>query len=138
MSDIEAVFYQVQVDENDRDLLRFWWWPHGDINKPLEVHRMKVHLVGAMSSPSITNFALHQTADDNQEKYPDEVIKTIKTNFYVDCLKFVETVDQAVKLTKCLSDACNQGGFTVTKWVSNTLVCVEQSWMTAILFDTNV
>ena len=100
MADIEAMFYQVHVVEKDRDFLRFLWWPEGDISKPLEVYRMKVHLFGAVSSPSIANFALRQTADDNQKHYSDEVMKTIKT------------VDQAMNLVKDLT-------FTLTKWVSS-------------------
>lgn len=84
MADIEAMFYQVHVVEKDRDLLRFSWWPEGDISKPLEVYRMKAHLFGAVSSPSIANFALRQTADDNQKHYSDEVMKTTKANFYMD------------------------------------------------------
>ena len=119
MADIEAMFYQVHVDEKDRDFLRFLWWPEGDISKPLGVYRMKVHLFGAVSSPSIANFALRQTADDKQRHY-SEVMKTIKTNFYVDdCLRSVATADQAIKLVKDLTEACSQGGFTLTKWVSN-------------------
>ncbi|KAK0146187.1 hypothetical protein N1851_014504 [Merluccius polli] len=120
MADIEAMFYQVHVDEKDRDFLRFLWWPEGDISKPLDVYRMKVHLFGAVSSSSIAHFALRQTADDNQRHYSDEVLKTIKTNFYVDdCLRSVSTADQAIKLVKDLTEACSQGGFTLTKWVSN-------------------
>ena len=120
MADIEAMFYQVHVDERDRDFLRFLWWPQGDISKPLEVYRMKVHLFGAVSSTSIANFALHQTAHDNQKHYSDEVIQTIKTNFYVDdCLRSVPTKKEAIQLIKDLTEACHQGGFTLTKWVCN-------------------
>lgn len=79
MADIEAMFYQVHVDENDRDFLRFLWGPDGDISKQLEVYRMKVHLFGAVTSLGIASFALHQTADDKQDKYDEEVIKTINT-----------------------------------------------------------
>lgn len=115
MADIEVMFYQVHVDEKDRDFLRFRFWV-----LPLEVYRMKVHLFGAVSSPSIANVALRQTADDNQKHYSDEVMKTIRTNFYVDdCLRSVATVDRAIKIVKDLTEACSQGGFTLTKRVSN-------------------
>lgn len=114
MAVIEAMFYQVHVDEKNRDFLMFLWWPEGDISKPLEVYRMKVHLFGAVSSPSIANFALRQTADDNRKHYSDEVMKTIKTNFYVDdCLRSVATADQAMQLVKDLTEACSKEGFTV-------------------------
>lgn len=31
MADIEAMYYQVKVPEKDADLMRFLWWPEGDI-----------------------------------------------------------------------------------------------------------
>ncbi|KAJ8391888.1 hypothetical protein AAFF_G00083590 [Aldrovandia affinis] len=121
MGDIEAMFYQVRVHDNHRDFLRFLWWLGGDTSKPLEVYRMKVHLFGAVSSPSIANFALQRTADDNTERYDEEITETIKRNFYVDdCLKSVPTAEQAIQLTKDLKDACFQGGFVLTKFVSNS------------------
>ena len=121
MADIEAMYYQVQVQQNHRDFLRFLWWPEGDISRPLEVYRMKVHLFGAVSSPSIANFALKQTGRDHSDQYSNEVFNTIKNSFYVDdCLKSVASTSQAIKLTKGLMEACAQGGFTLTKWVSNS------------------
>lgn len=121
MADIEAMYYQVKVHEKHADFLRFLWWTEGDVIRPLEVFRMKVHLFGAVSSPSITNFALQQTGKDNSDKYSMEVLDTIKHNFYVDdCLKSVASKRQAIKLIKDLREACAHGGFTLTKWVSNS------------------
>lgn len=86
----------------------------------LEAYRMKVHLFDAVSSPSITNFVLRQTADDNSYKYGKEVTKTINRSFYVDdCLMSAVTVEQDIKLSRDLRDACAQGGFSLTKWVSS-------------------
>ncbi|XP_061578953.1 uncharacterized protein LOC133445646 [Cololabis saira] len=115
------MFYQVYVPDKHRDFLRFLWWPGGDTTKPLEAYRMKVHIFGAVSSPSIANFALKQTAEDNTYKYDKEVTETVQRNFYVDdCLKSVATVNQAVKLIRDLKDVCYQGGFSLTKSVSNS------------------
>ncbi|KAG5280606.1 hypothetical protein AALO_G00062020 [Alosa alosa] len=38
MADVEAMFYQVKVPEDDADLLRFLWWPSGDRSKDNKVH----------------------------------------------------------------------------------------------------
>lgn len=35
MADIEAMFYQVRVDEEHTDYLRFLWWPGGDTTQEL-------------------------------------------------------------------------------------------------------
>lgn len=47
MADVEAMFHQVKVPPEDADLLRFLWWPDGDICKDLVEYRMVVHLFGA-------------------------------------------------------------------------------------------
>ncbi|KAK0142415.1 hypothetical protein N1851_019859 [Merluccius polli] len=63
MADIEFMFYQVQVPEEDADLLRFLWWPNGNLNVPMEEYRMAVHLLGATSSPRVASYALWRTTE---------------------------------------------------------------------------
>lgn len=63
MGDIQAMFHQVKVAEEDRDFLCFLWWPDGDVTKDLVEYRMTVHLFGAVSSPSCASYALRKTAD---------------------------------------------------------------------------
>ena len=62
-SDIEGLFNQVRVPHDRRDLLRFLWWPDGDISQPLKEYRMKRHLFGATLFPSRVNFVLRHIAD---------------------------------------------------------------------------
>lgn len=120
MTDIEGMFHQVRVAREDVDFLRFLWWPNGDIAEECVEHRMLVHIFGAVSSPSCATFALLMTAEDNKDKYPAEVVDTVKQNFYVDdCLKSVSSVEQAVQLYKNLKEMCSKGGFHLNKWLSN-------------------
>ena len=124
-SDIESMFHQVSVNKEDRDLLRFLWYANG-LDHPPMIHRMRVHLFGATSSPSCCNYALKKTADDHQLEYDPETIKTIKHNFYVDdCLKSVPNEDDAKMLVKELTDILHKGGFHLTKWVSNSQTVME-------------
>ena len=119
-ADIKSMFHMVRVPEEDADLLRFLWWPDGDISQDLQDYRMRVHLFGATSSPACANFALKKTAEDNWTEYGSEVKDTIERNFYVDdCLKSVQDADTAVKLSEQLRSACHKGGFHLTKFVSN-------------------
>ncbi len=122
MADVESMFYQVRVPEEDTDLLRFLWWPEGDLNNDVEEFKMKVHLFGATSSPSCASYALRRTAEDARAIMSAEAVDTVLRHFYVDdCLKAVETSDQAVSLVQELTALCARGGFHLTKWVSNTL-----------------
>ena len=57
MADIEKMFHQVDVKREDRESLRFLWWPEGDLSKEPVEHQMTVHLFGATSSPSCCSYA---------------------------------------------------------------------------------
>lgn len=126
MSDIEAMFLQVCVKQDDCNALRFRWWPNGDLNSEPEEFMMTAHLFGGVSSPSCANFALRKTAEDNKASFDSEVIHTVYRNFYVDdCLKSVRSECDAVNLVKNLMELLKRGGFHLTKWLSNSREVVE-------------
>ena len=121
MADIQGMFNQVHVSENDRDALRFLWWKDDDQTKTPLVYRMKTHLFGGVWSPSCANFALKKCAQDNANDFDPTTISTIDRNFYVDdCLKSVASTKDAVSLVKELRELLSRGGFNLTKWVSNS------------------
>ncbi|KAK3735936.1 hypothetical protein QZH41_003721 [Actinostola sp. cb2023] len=120
MADIEAMFHQVRIPENQYDFLRFLWWPDGNLDAELQEYQMTVHLFGAVSSPSSANYALRKICDDNESEYDSEVTDTIKRNFYVDdCLRSVKTKATAIELVNDIRQACAQGGFNLTKFICN-------------------
>ena len=121
MTDVQAMFHQVQVSQKHVDFLRFLWWHNGNVMQPLVDFRMKVHIFGATSSPSCANYALKRVADDNTAHYSDKVLQTIKLNFYVDdCLKSVSSEEEALQMVQDLTAACAKGGFRLSKWMSNS------------------
>ncbi|XP_043222648.1 uncharacterized protein LOC122381925 [Amphibalanus amphitrite] len=121
MGDVEKMFYQVRVADRDRSLLRFLWWPDGDVSRQLEDYQMNVHLFGATSSPSCANFALRRTAQDYGGLYQPEVARCIQRNFYVDdFLKSASTEDEAAGLALEVRECCARGGFRLTGFVSNS------------------
>ena len=72
-ADIDCMFHQVRVPPADQDAFRFLWWPDGNLSDESVDHRMEVHLFGATSSPSCSNFALRRTSDDTKGEFRDEV-----------------------------------------------------------------
>ncbi|XP_057302738.1 uncharacterized protein LOC130636904 [Hydractinia symbiolongicarpus] len=82
--DIESMFYQVKVPDNQRDMLRFVWWPEGNLDDELPEYQMCVHVFGGTHCPSTCNYALRITAHDNIDKYGKEAALTLLRNFYVD------------------------------------------------------
>lgn len=120
-ADIEAMFHQVKVPNEDHDLLRFLWWPNGDYNQNMAEYRMTVHLFGATSSPSCANCALRKCAEDNIKQFNPQAENTILNNFYVDdCLTSAASEEEALALYQELRAICFKGGFLLTKWISNS------------------
>ena len=121
VSDIEAMFHQVKVTNDDCNYLRFLWWDDGDLSKPPSEYCMTVHLFGATSSPSCTSFCLKRTAEDNRNRFSEEAIKTLERSFYVDdSLKSTRSVDDAISLVSELRSLLQTGGFRLRKWISNS------------------
>lgn len=120
MADVQAMFHQVRVPEDQRDYLRFLWWPEGNMDDEPRVYRMTAHLFGGTWSPSACGFALRQTATDLEEEYGREAAYTIRNNFYVDdCLKSVDTPAEGIRLIHNLKRMLYERGFRLTKWTSN-------------------
>ena len=113
--DVESMFYQVKVPENQYNFLRYVWWPDGDISKEMEDYNMCVHIFGGVSSPSCSNF------DDNEPQFDKEVADTLKNFFYVDdMLKSFPNSDIAIKLLEDVRNICVGGGFKLQKVISNS------------------
>ena len=113
MADIEAMFHQVKVIRQDHDVLRFLWWPRGNLEEDPVKYRITVHLLGGTWSPSCCTFALHKTAKEYAQEYSSAARDAVPRNFYVDdCLKSVSTDEEAVQLTKQLKGLVAQGAST--------------------------
>ena len=121
VADVQEMFYQVAVDPSDHGYLRFLWWPGGMLNDSPKEYYMKVHLFGARSSPSCASFCLKQAAEDSMSDYPDDVVQSIKRNFYVDdYLKSVANEEEAIQLVRDATSLLKSKGFRLTKWLSDS------------------
>ena len=121
MCDLEAMFHQFKVKEEDRDYLRFYWWENGDTTKSPVQYRMTVHLFGAASSPGCSNFGLKKTAADNECEFGSDAANFIRKDFYVDDgLKSVATVSEATSLIENTKSICARGGMRLHKFISNS------------------
>lgn len=118
-ADIEAMFYQVLIPPEQQSLLKFLWWPDGDTMKSPQVYQMRVHIFGAVSSPSCANFALRQVVVDNNAQN-SSAGDVILNNFYVDDMLRSDDDLETVKSTVAsVQELCATGGFNLTKFVCN-------------------
>ncbi|XP_066910989.1 uncharacterized protein [Clytia hemisphaerica] len=126
MGDIEAMFCQVRVPDDQRDYLRFLWWPDGDLENKLQEYQMCVHYFGITSSPSCVNYALRRTATENKSKYGEQAAEVLHRNFYVDdMLKSFPEDDSAISTVNNTRLMCKEGGFRLTKFHSNSRSVIE-------------
>ncbi|KAA0189516.1 hypothetical protein HAZT_HAZT010624 [Hyalella azteca] len=80
MADIEKMYYQVRVPQKHSNLMRFFWYD--DQGKPVE-YRLRVHVFGARSSPSVASFALRRAALD-AHRWSAAAKTAVQRNFYVN------------------------------------------------------
>ena len=127
MCDIEVMFYQVRVPQEERDLLRFFRWENGDKSKEPQKHRLNVPLFGAASSPGCSDFAFKATADDNEAAAGYAAADFLRRDFYVDdALKSMAAEEEAVELVKDIKEMCKRGGFNLHKFPSNRKEVIQQ------------
>ena len=125
-ADIEKMFYQVKVPNEHCDFLRFFWFPDGNLKAEPEEYRLKVHVFGAISSPSCASYALRKSVLSNQRFCSQPAIDTILKNFYVDDMVIsLDKIEDAVNLAYEAQVSCSRGGFRLTKFVSNSPQLME-------------
>ena len=126
VGDIKLMFHQCFVLENERKFLRFLWWPNGDIKQKPRVYCMKVHLFGGKSSPSVVNFCMRQIADENERRFSELSIDTLRRAFYMDdMICSVSSNAEAKQLIVDMKGLLKTGGFELAKFMSTSREVIE-------------
>ena len=119
------MYYQVQVPEEQQTFLKFLWWPNGDHRQAPQDYQMRVHLFGAISSPSCANFALRQTVVESNSQNTTAG-KVIQDHFYVDdMLNSNDEAGTAIETISTVQKLCASGGFNLTKFVCRNRAVME-------------
>ena len=126
IGDIKLMFHQCFVADTDRRFLRFLWWPEGDTTQKPRVYAMKVHLFGGKSSPSVENYCMRKIAEDNEDKFSELAIDTLRRSFYMDdMIRSVSTVEEAKLLIPEMQELLKAGGFDLGKYMSTEREVIE-------------
>ena len=121
VGDIEKAFLNVEVDEADRDCLRFLWVKDIESDKcETVVYRFCRVVFVLNASPFLLNATLRHRVSKYLETDP-EFVKEVLESFYVDDLVSGEsTVDKAFQLYDKTMSRMAQGGFKLRKWSTNS------------------
>ena len=120
VGDIEKAFLNVEVEERDRDCLRFLWVE--DINskeiQPVEYKICRVPF-GVNSSPFLLNATVQFHLDKFQNVDP-EFVGIMKRSLFVDDLVGgSQTPEGTLKLYDLAKSRMAEGGFRLRKWLTN-------------------
>ena len=123
MADVEAMYNQVIIPEDDRDALRFLWV---DKQGNKVQYRMTRHLFGGVWCACSATYCLRRVLHDNPD-VPDIVRHSILKSFYVDdCLVSVPDENTALEVISGTKSVLATGGFNLTKFNANRQSIVEQ------------
>lgn len=122
-SDIRKMYLSVKVPPNDRGALRILWWPNGDLSvEPVE-YRATVHIYGAKSSGFIANNCVKLLAQDAKDPMVKEALQ--KDLYVDDQVSSVQSEEEAIVLVQGMKEVLAQGGFDLTKFVSNSSAVLD-------------
>ena len=120
VGDIEKTFLNVEIDEADRDCLRFLWVEniHDKEISPVIFHYNRA-VFGVSSSPFLLNAVIHTHEEKFRESDPDFATK-LSQNFFVDDLcTGAKDLGAAKELFEKSRERMLQAGFKLRKWKSN-------------------
>ena len=111
------MFLRVAVPNDDSRCLRFLLREHPE--HTMEVYKYTLHVFRAKSSPTCSNYALHQVAKDNAIN-DESLVETVQQIFYTDdFLKSVRTPQEAIEIYQKNRGVLIKGGFNLTKWITS-------------------
>ena len=84
MDDVESMYYQVQIPENQQTYLKFLWWENYDEECRPQEFAMCAHVYDRTSPGGGSNYALCTTAVDNDDEFGRAAMSILHNNFHVD------------------------------------------------------
>ena len=113
-ADVAAMYFQVRIPKEQRDMLRFLWLNDAGI---VEEYRMVGHVMGGVWSSASSTFAIRQAVVD-RKSHP-KVVHVINKSLYVDDALHSEEKEEDAELTAhgCYTDL-KANHFNFCKFVS--------------------
>ncbi|XP_011696369.1 PREDICTED: uncharacterized protein LOC105455029 [Wasmannia auropunctata] len=116
-TDIEKMYRQVLVHEDDRDLQHILW--RTNPTEPIKEYRLNTVTYGLTYAPYLAIRTLRQLADDEEKRFPLAAMVLRRDVYVDDILTGADTLAKARYLRDELIQLCAAGGFPLRKWATN-------------------
>ncbi|XP_036138376.1 uncharacterized protein LOC118644289 [Monomorium pharaonis] len=120
-ADIEKMYRQVLIHDDDRRFQRILWREKGEI----KTYQLNTLTFGVSSSPYLAIRTLHQLAEDEGHLYPNAA-EILKNHMYVDDLL---TGGGSIERVRTIRDEIitllSRGGFPIRQWASNDARAID-------------
>ncbi|XP_039304380.1 uncharacterized protein LOC120357605 [Solenopsis invicta] len=114
-ADIEKMYLQVLLHENDRRYQRILWRKNDNV----ETYQINKLAFGVSSSPFLAIRVLQQLVDDEAHAFPTAA-RVIKSHLYVDdLLSGADSIEEARIIRDEIIALLARGGFSIRQWASN-------------------
>ncbi|KAL9954863.1 hypothetical protein ACROYT_G042448 [Oculina patagonica] len=120
VADIKKAFHQIQINPEDRRMLRFLWFDDIEKDCPqIKQFQFRRLVFGLTPSPAILASTIKHHLSKYEEKEP-EVTSLLSSSLYVDDLAGgVFRENETVNLYDKAQEIMKDGGFSLRKWNSN-------------------
>ncbi|KAK3751264.1 hypothetical protein QZH41_001452, partial [Actinostola sp. cb2023] len=119
VGDIEKAFLNIEVQEEDKDSLRFLWADDPSDLSKISVYRFCRVVFGVSSSPFLLNATLQHHIRGYTETDPGFAQKMLE-GFYVDDLVTGgNDIEEVIQLYEKAKERMQSGGFKLRKWITN-------------------
>lgn len=116
-ADIKQAFLMLELDEKDRDVMRFLWW-EGD---SIAVYRHCRVVFGVASSPFLLNCAIDKLLTDEHTPEYVQTLAKLRKGFYVDnCLASCDSEEELVRFKEQATRILGTRHFVLRDWMSNS------------------
>ncbi|XP_055527034.1 uncharacterized protein LOC129719668 [Wyeomyia smithii] len=123
VGDIEKMYRQIQVHEDDQSLQRILWRTH--VGEPIATYQLETVTYGTASAPYLATKTLQRLAKDAGHLFP-LAAEPVSSDFYVDdFLSGAPDVQAALQLRREVSTMLRSAGFPIKKWASNSIEVLE-------------
>lgn len=124
MADVEKMFRQIKIREEDRDLQRIVW--RTKPSESLRTYRLSTVTYGTTPASFMATNCLMTIAEEFKNQFP-LASEVVQRDFYMDDLMTgCETEEECIQLQKVINNMLESARFPLRKWCSNSQLVVDR------------